>query len=441
MDNNQLNIQTLKSTIAKGEIKPVLNTMISAAQSNNFLYNPELYLIANRFESLEKDKLRRTISNDDYNIELNKITYNLLDILDTIGKEEKTISPKEIAVIQKRTIDRLIVEFEQSRAIKSRASKLRTKNHVSRKIGNLFLKNPDLLAQFQTTEKEGIISGICHKIKLLPEFGDLDLLATLAKEDLGNFTKGNIVNALAEIIYNGKLGIGEDTIVQSVLKELGKTGDVPLQKNIERVAVALDYLTGRVDKPDTPSLLSEELYTYDNLIHNVIIDLNELIGKKEKLSLSNFLQIVNKLFNRMTFRGEQKIETCRSQRWSKRVHSALMSHQVLLRLERLFIPLASKKQQKLYQSLLLSLSQYIDSMIAYLFKDRKVEESEIRELIGQGAFITRFKENTEILFEQTIKKEGNEEIPILLIPEAQKNEINKYLQCTIAIMDELISKQ
>ena len=90
-----------------------------------------------------------------------------------------------------------------------------------------------------------INAAIADKIIKIPDIDDLELLSTIAKEQIDNFTKGNIVNALAEIIYSGQIRIGDDKIIFHLLSELKLNADLPLLKNIERVYYALLYFLGK----------------------------------------------------------------------------------------------------------------------------------------------------------------------------------------------------
>lgn len=433
MKKQPFDILQLKATIGKGNLKIAIQTMIDVVNHNAFSWSKEIYLIASQFQSLEKDKMRRIISREDYSIELNIITNNILELLDLINDEKANSNPTEI-------LQRLNEEFENiGENIKSRTVKLRTKNDLMRKMGDVLVQFPLLVSENLTKSSEGIMNGICRKIILVPSFEDVNILLQFVDETNSSFTKGNIVNAFAELIYNGKLSIGDEAHIRTALAQLAETEDLPLQKNIERVEAALDYLINgntflnKTKQDKSSTLLDDKNYVIDKRIKGIIQTINEVHQQSPtKLDTSFFLTQINKLFNRMTFRGEPQIELCRSGRWSKRVHSALMTHDFLLQLEPIFIKKASKNQIALYQQILLNISQYIDSMIAYLFKEKNVSEDEIRPLLGKPEFVTRFKENEEIVFEEHATEEG------IIMDEKIKTTINKYLGQSIELVDVLI---
>lgn len=436
MNYDCFDIPTLKSTIANGDVKKVIENILICVRQFAFPFNKEFYLLASRYKSLEKEKIQRTIQREDYQIEINTIVMSVLEILDSI--EER--NPNEVLQIQNpnSTLEKLVEGYNACKKINSIPSKLRSKNQITRKIGEVFIQYPLLIQENLVNTPEGIINGICRKIIFNPSFQDVEILKLFAEQTDSDFTNGSIINALAEIIYNGKLSYGDEETIKNILQKIGTTNDIPLKKNVERVEAAFQYFIygSQNDLSKTvgekTKILSSKYYSMDSRITNFIENINKkLQAESSHLESSFIIAQIDNLFNRMTFRGEPQIEMCRSQRWSMRVHSSLMTHHALLQVDPIFAEIADTSQKNLYQELLLSLSQYIDSMVTYLFKTTKISEDQIRDLLGQPEFISKFQENEEIQFEFNPKQEGT------LMPDHIKNIINKYLQQTINAMDSL----
>lgn len=428
------NTQNLRNLIAKGELKEAIISLAAYAGQYLFPFNKEIYALSSRYHSVEKDHMRRTIGQEDYSIEVNSITHHLLEILDMIDQlDQNKVQPFE-SIDPRESIQELHEAFEESRKIKSKASRLRTKNHLSRQIGEIFLQFPALIPEYMGTSSDGIIGGICRKIIYSPAYSEIEVLSHLVSKTDSLFVKGEMINALAEIIYNGKLGLGDEEIAQQIFQEVEKKADLPLQKNVERVRVALEYLTntGSFDKSEIDQgIIDSQKYALDDRIRSTAEKINTVYKKGPFFKASDLIEQIDKLFNRMTFRGEPDISLCRSQRWTQRVHSALMTHHFLLQLEPHFFQLATQRQNEVYQQLLLSISQYIDAMIAYLFQSRKIDVDEIKGLIGTSDFATQFKKNEEVIFEEAPNEEG------IIMEERIRSTINKYLQRTINLANQL----
>jgi hypothetical protein len=78
----------------------------------------------------------------------------------------------------------------------------------------------------------------------MPDVENLKLLKELTNRTTGNYAKGQITNALGELVYTGQLRIGDDRLIQEILEKLKNESDLPLSKNIERVETALSYFVG-----------------------------------------------------------------------------------------------------------------------------------------------------------------------------------------------------
>jgi len=150
------------------------------------------------------------------------------------------------------------------------------------------------------------------------------------------------------------------------------------------------------------------------------------------MPLESLIPLLGNFFERMTFKGEPKIETCTSQRWTERVHSARLTYEALLIFEPYFVQDGTSLQKKVYQELLLNISKYIDRMILGLFEERKIELSEIDDLIGTQEFVIKFKENKERHF--VLNDNG-----LTINMEAKYREpINRYLKKTLGSINKLV---
>lgn len=247
MSTPVIDIKNLKKAISKGDLDEVLSALVNFTESTAIDVTTEIYLSSARYRQLENEKLRGEISNQDYKQEFNSITANILEILDSIdGIDEKyfkQVSSKE-QIMQE--IEDLAKEFDRADIIKSIPSMIRMKIHIARKMAEKFIQRPELMKEYLDTKNQAIICAIGRKIKVVPDIEDLYILEFITPNAANSVTKGFITNALAELIYSGQLRLGDDERMRYLLEQLGKEGDLPLLTNVERVRVALDYLTGRI---------------------------------------------------------------------------------------------------------------------------------------------------------------------------------------------------
>ncbi len=185
---------------------------------------------------------------------------------------------------------------------------------------------------------------------------------------------------------------------------------------------------------NTPGLReSIKRFEIDKKIQSTLETIEEKqASSKKKIPLESLIPLLGNFFERMTFKGEPKIETCTSQRWTERVHSARLTYEALLIFEPYFVQDGTSLQKKVYQELLLNISKYIDRMILGLFEERKIELSEIDDLIGTQEFVIKFKENKERHF--VLNDNG-----LTINMEAKYREpINRYLKKTLGSINKLV---
>jgi len=241
-----MEIQQFKKLLSDGQIDLVINGLISFSEKFHTEFNKVIYQTSTRYKCLINDENKGIVNRQDYTIERNSLTSALLEIINSIEKLDpkylKTVaSPEQI----KFEIEKLAEDFDECQKIKSVSLRLRRKNNFSRQICEKFIQMPFLINEFKQSSKDGIICGIADKIKLLPDIDDLEVLEEISKNTNKNFTKGTIVNAIAEVLYLG-IGIGDDLRIDELLDLLDDNVDVPLGKNIERVRVALHYVIGKI---------------------------------------------------------------------------------------------------------------------------------------------------------------------------------------------------
>ncbi|MCH5714700.1 hypothetical protein [Niabella hibiscisoli] len=170
---------------------------------------------------------------------INAAIYLVIDELYTLKFEQLGI--KSLPQILE-TIQLFEKEYAQADQVPYLPARLRLKNNAAKSIGVLLQSNPGLIQQVSANPSTAIICGICKKIQMNPESGDLNTIEKFTHPSLGMFTKGNIVNAITELIYFQTLSIGDDHRINVLLNNLKTNADQPLLKNIESAEAALQYL-------------------------------------------------------------------------------------------------------------------------------------------------------------------------------------------------------
>jgi hypothetical protein len=232
----------LAALIRAGQVDETINALLAISKTYRISFNKEILLISARYNAVKRERISGIISTQDYKMEMNAIRRNLLETIELIDELDENKVQKKLEVNTDKELQRLATAFEESRAIKSTSSRLRTKNCIAKDIGKLFMQSPEIISKYKQSKQEGIICGLCKKIQAIPEFGDLDILAELAENTSSLFTKGSLVNALAELIYENKLQMGDHHSIIKILSDFKSEADDPLLKNIERTEAALAYL-------------------------------------------------------------------------------------------------------------------------------------------------------------------------------------------------------
>jgi len=75
-----LDTEKLKDLVAKGNLAEAINLMLNI--SNQFLlsFNKDILLLSSRYHAIQSDKRKGVISNEEYLIETNAITYSFLEL-------------------------------------------------------------------------------------------------------------------------------------------------------------------------------------------------------------------------------------------------------------------------------------------------------------------------------------------------------------------------
>ena len=214
------------------------------------------------------------------------------------------------------------------------------------------------------------------------------------------------------------------------------------KRNMAYVKICDKILNALGRDPDqSPSILSErpvksmKTFDIDPRIRSTMnaIESKQSASPQRNIGIDQLIIFLDNLFERMTFRGEPKIEMCKSQRWTDRVHTARLTYEALFLFQPLFEQNGTAEQRKIYRELLLNISKYIDEMVSGLFEQRKVELTEVDHLLGTPAFVTRFKENQEKRFPISATGETSEIDPAIATP------INKYLKRVITSSKKLLN--
>lgn len=237
-----MDTQPLQNLVKKGHIEQVIKELNSLSGKYNTPFNKDINHTSARYYLLMRDK-NNGISTQDFKLVENSIIFGLQGLIESLNelnfdKVKLIASPPQI----KKEIKKLAVTFDKCQDISNNPTRVRMKNHIAQQICEKFVQAPDLIYLFQDSDSEGIICGISEKIKTYPDVNDLHILEKIAKKAQQNFTKGNIVNALAEIIYLGQIRLGDDSKIEDILTLLNKHTDIPLEKNIDRVRAALHFL-------------------------------------------------------------------------------------------------------------------------------------------------------------------------------------------------------
>jgi len=223
--------------ISSGNTGLALEEMRKSRAMLSFEEKIELDTVSARFNCLNKDIHKNLISFEDGQRELSRINHGLLTFLNSKIQQEDLSDNDTLSKILK-----LGEEFNDLKQITNTPSRLREKNQITRKICLYLIEDPQLEAQIIETNNQGILSGLAYKIRTIPDVENLSILNKIASNAKSNFAKGNIVNAIAEIVYSGQLRIGDNETINTILDKLSTEADLPLMKNIERVEIALKYL-------------------------------------------------------------------------------------------------------------------------------------------------------------------------------------------------------
>ena len=243
----------IRTHIANAEVGEAIKCFIDFVNEHYTQFASEIYIQSARFHQIEKERRLGVLPVDDYNIEINSINNNLLQIINSIEDlPQEHFKKKKGKEEVSKLLEDLENRFKQSRkkakTIQTNATRLREKNDIARELGEIFINHPELIEANRETDSEGIINGIANKFKRVPTLEGIDFFETILKNNnnLGNFTKCNIANALGEIIYSGQLRIGDDKRVEDILSKLYPNSFQTVRLSILKVNAELDYFLGNV---------------------------------------------------------------------------------------------------------------------------------------------------------------------------------------------------
>ncbi|MBL7774535.1 MAG: hypothetical protein JNK89_00945 [Saprospiraceae bacterium] len=237
--------------IGKGEIKTVIDTLLQFLDSYYARFATDVLHISSRYNHITKERNAGILPPGDYNIELNSVSRSLIELVISIeglnGSHYKT--KKDVEAIREQ-VRELVCRYEECRkkakTIQTIPTRLREKNEIGRKMGELFVSHPELIEAYRESGEEGVIVGLANRYRVVPDTDAIDIFESAVRNTTGNFSRGCIVNALAEIVYSGQIRIGDDARIFNLLSTLSQNADEPLLRNIQRVEADLNYLLGRM---------------------------------------------------------------------------------------------------------------------------------------------------------------------------------------------------
>lgn len=241
----------LKRLISQGETGDAIALLVDFAEKYYTNFAEEIYVTSSRFKQVSKDNRMGVIPVSDYQREMNSITSSLFNLSNSLeGLSEANFKLKKTKDEIVKRIKELDNEFDESRkkskTIQSNPSRLRQKNALARELGEIFISHPNLIQNYFNTSLEGIICGIAYRYKRIPELKAIDFFESVIAQDLGNFTKCCIVNALGELIYSGQLLVGDDRRITFILDQLFPGSYQTVKLSITKVSGELDYFIGNV---------------------------------------------------------------------------------------------------------------------------------------------------------------------------------------------------
>lgn len=415
-----MHLNDLRTLVQNNSLEEALELLLGYAREYRFPWSTEVRLMEARHTAVRLERIRNTISFSDAAREEAALQRDLLDFLNLIEKwmraqPEKASDDEQVAV----EIVQLSEEFDTYTQIENIPSRLRLKNVAVQKISEKLMQNPELVNRFIQSGQAGIVAGIARKIQRAPGMNDLDILQQILLQPTGNFVRGNIVNALSEIIYSGQMRMGDDKIAFQLLDRMQESTDKPLQKNIERVRAALEYLLNIV-----PSS-SFEIRFYDEKVKIQYLRIQELIAL-DQLTSTGFITILSSLLDRGTFRHEPCIRACNTQRWTSRWLGAYDTYRLVVALSETIKPKLEPGQHDLLRKLQRQLFRYFDAMGAWLFE----------EVVDPG-MLPNYMEHkrfpTEKHFQSLLENTGE------LMPDKMVQALNRPLQESILLVDQLMA--
>lgn len=93
--------EKVKILVRKGELGKAIEFLFEWSKEQNSSIQKRVNLTAARFQRLERSKLSGVISDNDYNLELNKITASILDL---IGPKQNIVLANEAKISKKKVL-------------------------------------------------------------------------------------------------------------------------------------------------------------------------------------------------------------------------------------------------------------------------------------------------------------------------------------------------
>jgi len=233
-------ISKVKNLIAKGKVPHALSILRSSRGIFDNTIIDKFHLLSERYFRLQSNFDLDKIKQDEKNVELNKISQAVINILNDEMFDEPAYQQNE------NKYEQVILDLGENYKSISRtarnATRIRKKYEIVKFIAEKLIEYPALVSKFQDSKDQAVIGGIAYKIKVDPSVEDLEILKKISKNCESNYVRGQVVNAIGEIIYTAELRIGDDDEIKELLRTIKDEEDIPLTKNIEGVNAALDFL-------------------------------------------------------------------------------------------------------------------------------------------------------------------------------------------------------
>ena len=79
-----MNVERLKTNFAKGNLKEVVSDLHSISDKYMLGFSDEILLISSRYFTIEKERAKGLVTNENYSVEINSISSNILQVIENL---------------------------------------------------------------------------------------------------------------------------------------------------------------------------------------------------------------------------------------------------------------------------------------------------------------------------------------------------------------------